>query len=644
MKNQGLRIRYQEPAILLSLFIFWALLLSGNTTLAEESPPKVSLVSQAIEIKQADIVGLGALSITALSGDAIPAGCNLSLKIPRDFPAVWDTAIKTLSLSPDSSRGLINEAVTYPDQKSLRIAVTQNWPVNSKITITNLKINIPEFPTYEEIFGGRFTNLAHLSLSGFAADNICVSNQPILLKVSPFYAGDDGWSLGGTPGVGPVVGYEFTNFQSTYPPGYYLADRGFQAVVYAVDAGDNWVTSTDTVVMSSYLSAMPTTPGNTTFYTDNTYTVTTTTYTLVDGWSYIYVIDDTPENIELAAEKQGDPGTNGNSAPIDIEPYAYTITATSPHTIDIGWSETVTLEDIHGNPITDTPPTQVIISSDGNAYFYPDSNFNPGDRSASRNYTLASGTCTIYLNDVVAENVRITGNDIYDSLNNGGGGTSNLIVVTVSTWQVRMDFAYDEAEGAVDDKLTVRVWLEREGNLINDADLGAASLSIYDASALQQTLSPDAGQDPDSDGIYWFTWNDTGLVTGRSYFARITLTHADEPHIGGEDFYLTMDKALGSLMAQSTSAIQALQSTAEGISDEVINQISPTLDATKADTARAVTATEETIPADITAAKEEIEPHVYARILNTETQVVSGGNMAIRYRAPSGTSPILDVY
>jgi hypothetical protein len=645
MKNSRLISRRAKSGILISFLISWILLLPGGITFAEEPEPRVILESQAIEITQADIIELGNLTITASSGDAIPAGCNLSLKIPKDFPAVWDTAIKTLRLTNDSMIGLINEAIIYPDQKTIRITVTKDWSENSKITITNLKINIPEFPSYEEIFGGRFTNLAYLSLSGFDVDSTCVSKQPILLKVSPFYAGDDGWSEGESPtGTPPVVGYEFTNFQSTYPPGYYLIDRGFQAVVYAVDAGDNWVDSTDILDMSSYLSAMPMVPANAAFYTSNTYAVATATYTLVDGWSYIYVKDDTPESIQLKAEKQGNPSINGNSAAIDVEPYAYTITATSPHTLDIGWPETVTLKDIHDNPITDSPPVEVTISSDGNAYFYPDSNYNVGDRSPSRNYTLTSGTCTIYLNDVVAENVRITANDMYDSLNNGGGGTSNLIVVTVSTWQVHMDFAYDEAEGTSNDKLTARVWLEREGNLVNDADLGIASLSIYDASTLEQVLSPDAGKDPDSDGIYWFTWEDTNLESGRSYFARLSIVHSGQTHIGGEDFYLTMDKTLGSLISGSTTAIQTLQSTAEGISDEVISQISPQLDATKADTAKAVTATEVTIPGQITAAKEEIQPHVYARILNTETHVASGDTLPIRFRAPSGTSPVLDVY
>ena len=48
--------------------------------------------------------------------------------------------------------------------------------------------------------------------------------------------------------------------------------------------------------------------------------------------------------------------------------------------------------------------------------------------------------------------------------------------------------------------------------------------------------------------------------------------------------------------------------------------------------------------AELTAAKEELEPHIYARILNTETQVASGGTLVIRYRAPQGTSPVLNVY
>ncbi len=628
---------------------FLFLILCAAFALAQEEPqPAVALGTQPIELKQPAMVEMGVVTITTLTTDAISSADILSLQIPGDFPGVWDTSVSTLSLSADSSSGLINEAVVYPDGKTLNIVATGNWPVNSKISISNLKINIPEFPSYEQIFSGSVVNLGCISLVVSGSGEKYTADNSILLKVSPLYAGDDGWSQAGSPDAGAVAGYKFANLVSTYSTNtdHCLAGRGFQAVVYAVDSDDNWVTATDTVVMSSVLAADTSTSGNALFYTSNTYATTATTYTLADGWSYVYVKDDTIEAIEIKATKQSDSNIFGTSAntvgfDCDVNGYFYTITtASSPQTVGVGWSAQIVVKDAAaGNTITDAPPTSVTLTSDGNAYFYPDADFTPAEAVTTLSYDLTSGSCAIYVEDDVAENVTLSVNDTYSSLNNSAGGSSSMLV-TVATWGVRMDFAYDEAEGSADDTLTIRAWLEQEGNLVNDADLGQATLRIYDASTLQETLT-DTSADS---GVYWFSWEDTELATGRSYFAQLSIVHGSSTHVGGEDFYLTMDKELDALITSSTSATQTLQATAAGISDEVTDEISPQLAATKADTAKAVTATETTLPAQITSTKNELEPHIYASILNAETQIASGGELVIRYRAPSGTTPTLDLY
>lgn len=618
--------------------------LSGGSQAAEASPP-VSLEMADISVEQEGSVALGEVVITALSAAAVSAPGSLCLQIPANFPAVWDQQVKLLSLSVDSPSGLINEAVTYPDAKTLKITLTQSWPANSKFTINNLKIDIPEFPDYEEIFSEEVVNSAPLVLSGFkakegASDN-CASSGTILLKVPPFYAGDDGWSSGGSPSTGTVTGYKFANLSSTYSAGYYLAGRGFSAVVYAVDSDNNWISSTDTVTLSSVLSTSPATAASAQFYTDNNYATLATTATLSNGWATVYVKDAVSEKIKLKAVNGA---VSGTSDEIYVEPYAYTVTATSPQTVGLGWSETVTLKDIHGNLITGTPPSAVTVTSDGNAYFYPDATYTKADQETSADYTLTSGVCTIYVKDDVAENITIQANDTYDSLNKDGGGTSNLIVVTVSLWQVKLNFSYQEAEGSTDDKITVQAWLEKDGNVINDSDLGAATLKIYDGDSLKKTLSPTTDKDPDSDGIYWFSWEDTGLEAGRGYFAQITITYAGSTHFSNDGFYLPMNKALGTLIETSTAVLQALHTTAKGISDDVVEEIAAQLTATKTDTTSALTAVQTTLPAQITAMKTELSPHINSRILNTETQVASGDTLTIRYRAPSGTAPVINVY
>jgi len=646
-----LTIRFSglKLAAMLSIYCLMAVIFT-HLSYADEIMLPVSLKTADVPVTEAGEIELGEIAITVLSSGVIDPDNNLLIKIPDNFPAVWDEEIRMINLDFDSPRGFINEVVDYPDEKTLRIKVTQNWPKDLSIKIINLCIEVSEFPSYEEMFSGEVTNSARLNLSGFkysAEDKQSgFSTGTILLKVPPLYAGDDGWTFDGSPLTTDVVGYKFCAFESSYKPSIYLADRGFKCVVYAVDALDCWTASADTINISSVLYVTDTVVANAKFYQDETYTTELSPDVVTlnsNGYLEIFVKDDIPENIKLKAVNYVDSGKVGFSEQISIEPYVYNITSTSPQTVGLGWQGTVTVKDIHGNAITDSIPSRVKISSDGNARFYTDDAYS--SEVSAGEYTLTGGGCAIFSRDDIAESIKIRANDDYDSFNvAGGGGESSLIVVTLSLWQIRMNFSYQEAEGEEFDKLTIQAWLEKGGNLVNDSYLGTASLKIYDGESLRANLDPAVDKAPATDGTYWFSWEDTGLTAGRSYFAQFTINYAGSSHNNNDDFYLPINQALGDLIQVSTATMQNLQTTASGISEEVVAQISEELTATKTDTEAALTATQTTIPAAITQMQNELAPHIYAAILNAETQIALGSSLTVRYRAPGGTAPVLDVY
>ncbi len=651
MKLIGEKSIIRFPGLKLAVVFFVYYLIAATLACvgyADDILLPVSLETAEISVTEAGDVELGEVVITALAGGVINPESNLLIKIPDNFPAVWDTGIRMASLDFDSPRGFINEVVDYPNEKTLQIQVTQTWPKDLAITITNLIVKVPEFPSYEDMFSGEVTNFARLNLSGFnysdSNEQSCLSTGTILLKVPPLYAGDDGWSSTETAPGGVVYGYEFCNWVSSYKPNIYLAGRGFKCVVYAVDETRFWVNSTETIDIKSVISTAPTTDGKAKFYTNDTYQteLTSGSITLVNGWAEIYIKDIVSENIIIKAEDSF--SKYGLSQEIKVEPYVYNITSVSPQTVGLGWYETVTVKDLNGNTITDSIPEKVNITSTGNARFYENNTYSD-NAPTEKEYALTNGTCQIFIRDDVAENIEIRANDIYDSFSKlNGGGESDLIVVTLSLWQIRMNFSYAEAEGDNKDSITVQAWLEKGGNLVNDSYLGDAILKIYDGESLKTTLSPITDKDPAADGTYWFSWEDTGLTTGRSYFAQFTIEYAGSIHNNNDDFYLPINRALGDLIQASTATMQDLKTTASGISEEVIEQMSEELIALKANTKAALAAAQTAIPTAITEMKDELAPHIYASILNAETQIAVGNTLTIRYRAPTGTSPTLDVY
>jgi hypothetical protein len=629
--------------LLASCLLF--LIFSGTNALAAEESQDVALETQPIIVKEPGEVALGEVSITALSPDVITTAGLLLLRIPEDFPVVWNTQVTTLSLTKESTSGLINEAVTYPDEKTLKINVTQNWPKNARVGIVNLRIDIPEFPTYEELFGGRVTNCAGLNLESGGL-TLAESSERILLKISPLYSGDDGWDTAESDQFPKSLAkFSVTDVTSSYPT-QFLVDRGFTAVVSALDGWDNFIASaTDSVLLSSHLAINPSTTSSVKFYTDGTYTteLTPALYTLSSGKATIYAKDATIENVVLKATHQTQAIITGESDTVSVTPYEYSITSNSPQpTLNMQWEEEVQAKDAADQDITTSPPSQVTVSSDGNIKFYPDNNYQDAQAQTSLTYNLTSGKCTIYMKGPISESVHIKANDTYDSLNNDGGGISRAFTIMQALVDVHFDFSYDEegGSGGTTDKLTIRAWLVKDG-LIVTSDLGDASLSIYDFDTLKYTLTVSAAP---SDGIYLFNREDTQLSAGQGYFALATIKYQDIEYKGGGDFYVTMDKQVLSEVGEVETKVDELKVQTAAVSDEIVQEISPTLSDIEDKTDQAVTATEQTIPAKIDTTRDELQPHIVSGILNSETEIAQGGTLNIRYRTYADTSPLLDVY
>ncbi|RKY40898.1 MAG: hypothetical protein DRP76_00975, partial [Candidatus Omnitrophota bacterium] len=209
-------------------------------------------------------------------------------------------------------------------------------------------------------------------------------------------------------------------------------------------------------------------------------------------------------------------------------------------------------------------------------------------------------------------------------------------------WHVLVSTAYE----ASTDTLKASAWLERKGALVGDqteelGDLQGATLDIYEGDTLIESFSNDS---PDSRGIYWFTWEDTNLEGGKTYFVKATIKYRDREYTSGGAVDVTEAKQAYE-ETQQLQIIQAQNATIqEKVESEIPSKIKSAKEEIKTDTSKILVATEETIPTKISETKEKVETAMKSEILNRENTVRSGDTLVIRYRTYSGLSPTIDVY
>jgi hypothetical protein len=209
-------------------------------------------------------------------------------------------------------------------------------------------------------------------------------------------------------------------------------------------------------------------------------------------------------------------------------------------------------------------------------------------------------------------------------------------------WHVILSTAYT----ADSDNLAASCWLERRGKLVGPnpierVDLTSAQLDIFDGATLVNSLTSSA---PDEQGVFRFNWASTGLTAGKTYFVKAMIFFRNNTYTSG----VGLDVTAAQTQLEQTQQLQAigLQTTAikQGVEQTLPSQIDSAKTEIKADTGRILTATETTIPAQITQTQEQVETHMKSEILNRDNTVRTGQSLIIRYRTYSGLSPTIDVY
>ncbi len=209
-------------------------------------------------------------------------------------------------------------------------------------------------------------------------------------------------------------------------------------------------------------------------------------------------------------------------------------------------------------------------------------------------------------------------------------------------WHVLLSTAYNSGT----DSISASSWLERRGkivglNAIDRADLSSATLSIYDGDTLIKTMTSST---PDANGVFWFNWADTNLVSGKTYFVKSTVVFRDSSYNSGASIDVTSELTA----ATQTSMLQTLQTQTATIQSQVTQDIPQKITAAKeeikADTAKILTATETAIPQKIEESRQQAETAMKSEILNRENSVRTGEDLVVRYRTYPKVKPTLDFY
>jgi hypothetical protein len=149
---------------------------------------------------------------------------------------------------------------------------------------------------------------------------------------------------------------------------------------------------------------------------------------------------------------------------------------------------------------------------------------------------------------------------------------------------------------------------------------------------------------PDGNGVFWFNWADTNLVSGKTYFVKSTVVFRNSSYNSGASIDVTSELT----DANQTSMLQTLQTQTATIQSQVTQDIPQKITEAKeeirADAAKILTATEIDIPQKIEESRQQQETAMKSEILNRENSVRSGTDMVVRYRTYSGVRPTVDFY
>ena len=195
----------------------------------------------------------------------------------------------------------------------------------------------------------------------------------------------------------------------------YTAGSGWSGTATAQDAFHNVVTTDSVTVVTM------TATGAATFYTDGDYDVLGNTYALSSGVATYFVKDNIAQTITLTATDETD--KTGNIVDILVNPAAidhYHLASASPQTAGVGWSGTATAHDVFHNVVTTDSTTEVTITSNGDATFYSNGDYDV----ETTTYTLSAGVATFFVKDTTAQTITLTATSVESKT----GSIANIVI------------------------------------------------------------------------------------------------------------------------------------------------------------------------------------------------------------------------
>ncbi|MDD5356094.1 MAG: hypothetical protein PHY56_06130, partial [Candidatus Omnitrophica bacterium] len=215
---------------------------------------------------------------------------------------------------------------------------------------------------------------------------------------------------------------------------------------------------------------------------------------------------------------------------------------------------------------------------------------------------------------------------------------------------------------AATDTLNIQCWLQEEEKLLTEiAGLQGCLIIIYDDSDVQIKTFEYSASQADSSGVFWTSWVNPGLSTGKSYFARFRIQYDGAYHYGGVTFEITTASAIEDISESVSSGVIAITSAISESSAQIKDKIDKTAAATQAKVAETVSAAKESIESKVTVIGEEnkaaintaattltenVSREASSRIINEESFIKTGKTLKIKYKIDSGLTlaPEIDVY
>lgn len=242
------------------------------------------------------------------------------------------------------------------------------------------------------------------------------------------------------------------------------------------------------------------------------------------------------------------------------------------------------------------------------------------------------------------------------------------------------------------DTLKIKAWLERRGVLVADTVLMTnCKVEVYDDGTLLNTFTSTT---PDVTGAYSFVWNNTLLAGGKVYFLKGAITYNGTVYTSGGLLNISIEKQLtkdlpqkADLDAAKTEILGKVAQTQQEVTsakNEIVNtittnvvgikesvaQVQKTLGST-ADVAGtntvigkledvkkvlgtttdtgaaaagvAAAGTADTVMGRLAKTQTQAENAAQTGLLNRETTIEAGKSLVVRYRAPTGLQPKIDL-